>query len=270
MNCQEFREQLEAALDQRRSVSNQTASAGDVHAVAHAESCVDCRVLYEEHVLIQTALAAWTPRRPVVDLADKVIEAARQEGLISSNGTIVADRAGTRPGARHSRQNPIAPITAGPAEGAPEFPYRRSTILATVTTILLVLMAAFIVFRDGRSQIAKDLQPDHQLFPDRQPERLDESPDQLADIGHLVADAQSAWRGLTSRVSHQASSLSVFVPDLKNELGISSAVSPFEMIPDDSNPDRDSAPRRTTSPSAVEKAFEFLFDDADSAGTRTI
>jgi hypothetical protein len=270
MNCQKFHEQLDAALDQRRFVSSQTGSVGDADLVAHAESCADCRVLYEEHVLIETALAAWTPLRPAVDLTDKVIEVARKEGLISSNTSAIAVSSDAKARELSSDNSPYVMVSAGPSDDSFDFLHRRSTILAMATTAVLLLIAAFIVFRDGQNQLAKDQQPAQQLFPDRQPEQLDEPQDQLADIGHLVADAQSAWQGITRRVSHQASGLSVFVPDLKTELGISDTAGSFEMIPDDPNPDGGSIMRKATQPSAVEKAFEFLFDDDESAGTQTI
>jgi hypothetical protein len=106
-------------------------------------------------------------------------------------------------------------------------------------------------------------------FPEQQPRLLDGPEDQLADISHLVADAQSAWRGITSRVSHQASGFGVFVPDLKSELGISSDSELLEPGSETENPGSDVEKRESTEPSAVEKAFEFLFDN-ESAGTLTI
>ncbi|MGZ0162428.1 MAG: hypothetical protein ACKVII_00845 [Planctomycetales bacterium] len=272
MNCQEVREQLDAALDDQRVVSGQTKVARDADVVAHAESCPDCRVLYEEHLLIESALAVWTPRRPAVDLTDRVIEAARQEGLISSNGSAVAADVGSadlRVGQLGSDDCPYLFTAALPRTRMFDAPSRLQ-ILAAATTAVLILLAAFIVFREGQNQIAKDERPAQQLSPDRQTQQLVEPHDQVADIGHLVADAQSAWRGITSRVSHQASGFSVFVPDLKNELGISDVMESPERTPGSVNPDNDDESQKSTRPSAVEKAFEFLFDDAESGNTRTI
>lgn len=277
MNCQEVREQLDAALDDQRVVSGQTDVARDADVVAHAESCPDCRVLYEEHLLIESALAVWTPRRPAVDLTDRVIDAARQEGLISSNGSAVAAEVATEVGSADLRVGQLGSddssfgVTSSRlSNDASDFVRRRSTILAAATTAVLILLAAFIVFREGQNQMAKDVRPAEQLFPDQQPRLLDDSQDQVADIGHLVADAQSAWRGITSRVSHQASGFSVFVPDLKNELGISDVMESPDGTPDSASPDNDDESQNSPRPSAVEKAFEFLFDDAESGNTRTI
>jgi len=276
MNCQEVREQLDAALDEQRVVSGQTNVDRDADVVAHAESCPDCRVLYEEHLLIESALTVWTPRRPAVDLTDRVIEAAREEGLISSNGSAVAADVGNaelRVGQLGSDDSPYLFTAALPRTGLFDTPSRlqsRLQILATATTAVLLLLAAFIVFREGQNQMAKDERPAQQLSPDRQLRQLVEPQDQVADIGHLVADAQSAWQGITSRVSHQASGFSVFVPDLKNELGISDMMESPERAPGSVNPDNDEESQKSTRPSAVEKAFEFLFDEAGSGNTRTI
>lgn len=274
MNCQTFREQLDVALDERCAVSNQadSADAGGADVIAHAESCADCRLLYEEHVLIEAALAAWMPLRTAFDLTDRVIEAAREEGLISSNGTSVAAEvagASLHTSLLNSDHLPVVDQVLSSAA-----PARRS-IWPTLVTVALVLVAVAIVFRrkpddiDQPEYTIEALQP-RQLFPNQQPGPLDESQDQVADISHLVADAQSAWQGITSRVSHQASGLKVFVPDLKNELGISGVAESLDMDPDASDPDGDPESPDSSEPSAVEKAFDFLFDDAESVGIRTI
>ena len=270
MNCQEVREQLDAALDDQRVVSGQTNVARDADVVAHAESCPDCRVLYEEHLLIESALAVWTPRRPAVDLTDRVIEAARQEGLISSNGSAVAAEVGDadlRVGQLGSDDSPYVVTAARPSD---HFFYRRPALAALAAGALILLTSSLAFYHIiGRDMAKKD--DEIQLpFPDQQPRLLDGSQDQHADISHLVADAQSAWRGITSRVSHQASGFSVFVPDLKNELGISDMIESPDGTPGSSSPDEDDESQNSTRPSAVEKAFEFLFDDAESGNTRTI
>lgn len=247
MNCREFREQLGAALDERRVVSVQRDSAGIAEVGAHAESCADCRSLYEEHLLIETALAAWKPRRPVVDLTERVIETAHQEGLVASASASSGEE------------------TVVVQESTSKIPPGRN-VWATVVTVALVLVAVAIVIREKPGAVVKQDKPPQPLFPD---ENQQESQDQLADIGHLVADAQSAFRGITTRVSHQASGFSVFVPDLKDDLGISGVADSLETTPDSSSTDTDSDPRSSSEPSAVEKAFEFLFDDG-AGGTQTI
>lgn len=267
MNCQEFCEQLDAALDERRMVSRQTGSAGETSApnaeiIAHAESCPDCQLLYEEHVLIETALAAWMPLRTAFDLTDRVIEAAREEGLISSNSSSMPDAGPAIEVLDSDRSAAVAP------ENVSELPARRN-IWATVVTVALVLAAVTLVFRERSGNVVKQDKTPLPFSPNSQPEQLNEPQDQLADIGHLVADAQSAWQGITSRVSHQASGFSVFVPNLTDDLGISDVTGSLETAPEATDPNDRSEPAEPMEPSAVEKAFEFLFDD-EPGSTQTI
>ena len=264
MNCQNFRQQLDAALDEQRVVSRQNGSAADADTVAHAESCSNCRSLYEEHVLIEAALSAWKPRRQNVDLVARIMEAVREEDLISSKESDLSLHAvGT---SERTRRGGTKHVPVVDIENSSKSPARRS-FWPTVVTVALVLVAVVLVFREKTDRLARDERPPQQLFPARQPEQLNEPQDQLADIGHLVADARSAWQGITRRVSRQTSGFSVFVPDLKNELGVSDISESFDIVPRESTSDSDSDSSR---PSAVEKAFEFLFDDPHARGSQTI
>lgn len=269
MNCQEIREQLDAALDNQRVISSQTNDSRHAEVLSHVESCSDCRVLYEEHLVIGTALAAWVPKRPAVDLTDQVIDAARQEGLVSLNGTAIAGTFNSTgigdADPRVGRLDSDTAIVVRPStDGAS--PQGRN-IWPTIVTVALVLMAVAIVFREKPGTIADNNPAPEQLVPEQPPEIFQPPQDQVADVSHLVADAQSAWQGITSRVSHQASGFSVFVPDLKDDLGISDDRSSAS---DSDNAIDDAVPRKSSEPSAVEKAFEFLFKDDDSSGTLTI
>jgi len=269
MNCQEIREQLDAALDDQRVISSQTNDPRHAEVLSHVESCSDCRVLYEEHLVIGTALAAWVPKRPTVDLTDQVIDAARQEGLVSLNGTAVAgtfestDVGDTDP--RVSRLDSDAGVVV-PSSADHTSPQGRN-IWPTIVTVALVLMAVAVVFREKPGTIVDNNPAPEQRVPEQPPELFQPPQDQVADVSHLVADAQSAWQGITSRVSHQASGFSVFVPDLKGDLGISADQNSAS---DSDNSSHDAVPRKSSEPSAVEKAFEFLFKDDDSSGTLTI
>jgi hypothetical protein len=62
----------------------------------------------------------------------------------------------------------------------------------------------------------------------------------------------------------------VFVPDLKNELGISGDADSAEQDRETNSLDRDVDSQNQSEPSAVDRAFEFLFKDDDSLGTLTI
>lgn len=272
MNCQKIREQLDAALDQRRSALSHPNTPEATAIMAHVTSCSSCQALYEEYVLIETALETWKPRRMTVDLTDRVLESARREGLLSSNGSTESIRPvdielQSAPGVfRQSTASSHSLSTGSPVPaGSPD----RRSIWPAVVTVALVLLAVVVVFREKPGSIVKQNRPSRPLFPDPQHRQRDDSPDQFADIGHLVADARSAWQGITSRVSHQASGLSVFVPDLTDELGIPDVSDSLTAPLEDTVPNDDPDPQRSSEPSAVEKAFQFLFEDAESSESQT-
>tara|TARA_R110002072_G_scaffold303099_1_gene493480 strand:+ start:201634 stop:202452 length:819 start_codon:yes stop_codon:yes gene_type:complete len=272
MNCQKVREQLDAALDGRAVVSGQTDVARNAAVVAHADSCPDCRVLYDEYLLIESALTVWAPRRPSVDLTDRVIDAARREGLVSSTVSAVrVNAAGVKVDGAVPRADRLTsgnePVVRAATE---ETPAAGRSVWPTVVTVALVLAAIAIVFREKPGSIAHHEKTPQPSVRDSPPGLLDTPQDQVADIGHLVADAQSAWRGITSRVSRQASGFSVFVPNLSNELGIADVIGSADDNSGSASPGDDDQRQETVQPSAVDKAFEFLFDKAEPAGTLTI
>ena len=266
MNCQEIREELNDALDNQRCITSQKNDPRHAEVLLHVESCSDCRPHYEEHLLIATVLAAWAPQRTAVDLTDRVIEAVRREGLVSSNGSAMAEAfTGTKiddTDLRESRLESDADVVVCP--GTDETSPQGRNIWPTIVTVALVLMAVAIVFREKPETIAVNDHPQDQVVPEQPAEFFQQPQDQVADVSHLVADAQSAWQGITSRVAHQASSFSVFVPDSKHELGILDAPNPAVDSGDDV------VPQKSSEPSVVEKAFEFLFKDDDLSGTLTI
>ena len=269
MNCQEIREELNGALDNQRSITSQTNDPRHAEVLLHVESCSDCRLHYEEHLLIATVLAAWAPQRTAVDLTDRVIDVVRREGLVSSNESAVTeaftgtkmDNADLQEGRLESDADVV--VRSGPDETLPQ----GRKIWPTIVTVALVLMAVAIVFREQPGTIAVNDHLQEQVVPEQPAELFQQPQDQVADISHLVADARSAWQGITSRVSHQASGFSVFVPDLKHELGIPDAPNPAV---DSSDASDDVVPQKSSEPSTVEKAFEFLFKDGDLSGTLTI
>jgi hypothetical protein len=265
MNCQEIREELNGALDNQRSITSQTNNPRHAEVLLHVESCSDCRLHYEEHLLIATVLAAWAPQRTAVDLTDRVIDVVRREGLVSSNGSAVT---GTKMGDAdlqegRSESDADVVVRSGPYETLPQ----GRKIWPTIITVALVLMTFAIVSREKLGTIAVNDHLQEQVVSEQPAEFFQQPQDQIADVSHLVADARSAWQGITSRVSHQASGFSVFVPDIKHELGIPDAPNPAVDSGDASD---DVVPQKSSEPSTVEKAFEFLFKDGDLSGTLTI
>jgi len=269
MNCQEIREELNGALDNQRSITSQTNDPRHAEVLLHVESCSDCRPHYEEHLLIATALAAWAPQQTPVDLTDRVIDTIRQDGLVSSNGSAVA-------GAFTSTKMGDAGLREGRLESDTDVVVRSDTdetspqgrnIWPTIVIVALVLMTVAIVFREKSGTIAVNDHPQEQVVPEQLAELFQQSQDQIADVSHLVADARSAWQGITNRVSDQARGFSVFVPDSKHDLGIPDA--PNSAV-DSGDASDEVVPQNSSEPSAVEKAFEFLFKNDELSSTLTI
>lgn len=241
MNCNEFQSQLDLALEERHPPNHPALS-------GHASSCAECQRLWEDWLLLERAVGVWKDRPETieVDLTDRVLDAARRDGLVSSNGVAVAN----------------AP-TIEPAE-ADE---RRRSIWPLVVTAALVLLAALVVFREGPNQIADNDQSDPQSEP---PEEVAVAPDSLIvpdlpdiplpeqqpDFEHLIADARSAWKSLAERATSQASGFSVFLPNIREDIGFEEpeVTQPEETLEIQVGP--------MPLPDGVNRAFDFLFEQA--------
>jgi hypothetical protein len=240
MNCSEFQSQLDRCLEERRSPDHSVLS-------EHAAACADCQSLWDDWLLLERAIGEWNDsREPVdVDLTDRVIAAARREGLVSSNSVSVA-------GARAIQSK------AGT-------PHRRG-VWPLVVTVALVLLAVLIVFRDGPDQVVdvpQDPPTGVVVIPDHVPIPNVPVPEVQPDLEHLIADARSAWESLRHRAAEQARDLRVFVPDIRADMGLDSEneTAPEETPEGSDNP--------VPLPDGVNRAFDFLFeaDEPDESQT---
>ena len=229
MNCEQFQKEIERAIDERSSSASVSANLA-----GHADSCETCRSTWQDFLLLESALTSWT--EPVeVDLVDRVVEAAQ------------ADFA----------QKP----TSVPSPLGGEGTARRW--LAIATAAVLVIGAA-IAFRPGPDQIANNDSPepapehDVPFTPD-----LNED-DQYAGVDELIASTRSAWEGIASKAASQASGLSVFVPDLKSDLGLPDAEEPEPVEPPDVEVN---GQEPSLIPGEINRAFDFLLDVSDVTTT---
>lgn len=251
MNCHEFQSQLDDALDQRLSPDHSSLS-------GHASSCPECRRLWEDWLLLERAVGEWkNHREPVeVDLTDRVIAAASREGLVVSNG---------RPVSKAPAVRTVPGGGASPAE--PEVPGRG--LWPLLVTVALVLLAAFIVFREGPDQIAvnppeEDEPTEFVRIPDNVPVPDIPLPEEQPDLDHLIADTRSAFRSLTHQAAAQASDLIVFLPDLREDIGLEDKdeTQPAEVQDINVGP--------VPLPDRVNRVFDFLFDQAATEESETI
>lgn len=246
MNCNDFQSQLDQALDERQPPDQELLS-------GHAASCPACQRVWDDWLLLDQAIGVWRDRAAAeVDLTDRVIDAARSEGLLSVNGM---------------------PVDSAPTIEPPDVSTRRRGILPLIVTVALVLIAAFVVFRDGQNQVANNegndpdgkppeelvVVPDDSIVPDLPDIPL---PEQQPDFDHMLTDARTAWQSLKQRASLQANSFSVFMPG-RDDIGLEESDEPE---PEES-PEEPIAPLPL--PDGVNRAFDFLFEQSGAEEAET-
>lgn len=226
MNCEQFQSELERAIDDRQLSGRNTVS-------SHADSCESCRSAWQDFLLLESALASWTEPFEI-DLVDRVIAASKAE-KVSPTPSSLSGQGGKK---------------------------RHRTWL-TIATLAVVVLGAAFAFRPGLDQTADDdsplPSPNHNPFtPD-----LNEN-DQYAGVDELLASTRSAWDGIASKAVNQASDLSVFMPDLKADLGlpgIDSSTNSDEPSPEES-PEKESL-----IPGRINRAFDFLLNVSEVTTT---
>lgn len=229
MNCEQFQKEIEQAIDERSSSASVSANLA-----GHADSCETCRSAWQDFLLLESALTSWT--EPVeVDLVDRVVEAAQAE--FSKKATTV----------------PAPPKEAGIT--------RRWWMVATAAVLVI---GAAIAFRPGSDQMTNNDSPEPAPEHDVPftPELSED--DQYAGVDELIASTRSAWEGIASKAANQASGLSVFVPDLKSDLG----------LPESEEPEPEEPPEVEVNgqepsliPGEINRAFDFLLDVSDVTTT---
>ena len=263
MNCEQFQNEIERAIDERSSSTSVSA-----HLAGHANSCETCRSAWQDFLLLESALASWT--EPVeVDLVERVVTLAKAGG---SNPVPSPPRGegGRRPDEGTVESGIGAPTgnaDSSPALRAPSPPREEGTrrrIWLTVTTVAVVVLGVAIAFRTGPDQTANtDLPqpaPEHNapFTPD-----LNED-EQYAGVDELISSTRSAWEGIASKAVNRASGLSVFVPDLKSDLGLPVSNEPE---PEETPEVEVNGQEPSLIPGKLNRAFDFLLDVSDVTTT---
>lgn len=225
MTCEQFRQHLDEALDTRRTP--------DDSARQHAAGCPACGSQWDDWSLLEAAIRDWRIKPgPTIDLTDRIVAA-----LQIPDGTACA---------------------TGPVRN--QTLRRQAGFWSALVTVSLVVIAVVIVMRDAPRNVART--PQTQPAPQTVPETLlAPREQQVADIRVLLSDAGSAWYGLARQAAAQAEDLSVFVPDLASDLGLSDsedqsgsgpAASPASRVDEEQVP----------APGRLKRAIDYLFETA--------
>lgn len=231
MNCTQFQQQLEAAVDNRQLAQSPELS-------EHTTTCFSCRELWDEYLLLETAIAQWRGTRLDLDLTDRVLAAYRAERATAPVAIMTSNQTTTPPPSESQVTLVRVPT---PASGTRWWPMLIPAIAA------LALAVMVLISREG-SRERQVVQPD--IKPSMPPE-------ELADLSEIVDDAKSAWLGLARSTADRTRGLSVFIPSLRSAPG-DEAPSP----PMDVDMLEDMHPGLKPVPDEFRRAFEFLIDAA--------
>lgn len=178
MNCVEFRQQLENAIDERQSLDNQELT-------AHVAACPECQVLWEDQAALNAAIHVWKSKVAHIDFTDRVLAALRSSNESSDLQQVTSSRA--------------APSVEQVPRSA------RSAFGPLVVTVALVLIAVTLVMRE---------KPADNTIVKSVPVQPMNSHEGVADLSDLISDAKSAWLGLAQSTVQRTQDLKVFVPNL--------------------------------------------------------
>ena len=236
MNCEQFQKEIERAIDERSSSVSVSAIL-----TGHADLCEKCHSAWQDFLLLESALASWTEPAEV-DLIDRVVEAAASEASAA------------------------VPEPSKIPPSVPSLPKGEGTTrhwLAIATAAILVIGTA-IVFRPAPDQTVNNDSPNPAPEHDVPFTPGLNEDDQYAGVDELIASTRSAWEGIASKAASQASGLSIFVPDLKTDLG----------LPESEEPEPEEPPEVEVNgqepsliPGEINRAFDFLLDVSDVTAT---
>ena len=248
MNCKEFRKQLAAAIEDRRSLDG-------FASLPHVSDCAACRQAIEDQQRLDAAIPLWRSRRLEADISARVLMQWREsvgcDSIATPNQQYDAVETSRQPSAvewsRWNRNLQTA-ITVTIDRSAPEATStRRLWPVIVALTGALALAVAVLVRPTFEAQEAAAIKP---VSPAQ-------NSDQLADLSDIVEDAKSAWLGLAQSTAARTRGLRVFLPTLESRDAETAMPPEMDMIMDDMP--NSAAPV----PNELKRAFEFLLDAAE-------
>lgn len=192
MNCTDFQQQLDAAVDQRELVESEAVR-------EHLANCLHCRAAWDEFLLLEAAIAAWRGQSLSVDLTERVMadwRSDRRESPKSSEDVAVT----------------VVRVANQPS-GMKWWPM----LVPIVAALSLAVMV--LINRDRGSELV--------AVKSEQPTVIAKA-EEFADLSDLVEDAKSAWLGLARTTAARTQGLSVFIPSLKSSAGDETVPMPMD------------------------------------------
>lgn len=201
MNCLEFQQRLEAAVDERQLPTSKDFT-------EHAAVCFSCREAWDDFLLLESAIAGWRGKRLDVDLTERVLADFRtmraEQSVVSEPSAAVT----------------LVRVTES-ASGLKWWPMLIPAVAA------LAIAVTVLVNRNGSDEV--------QLAQSGTTPTV--KPEEFADLNEIVDDAKSAWLGLARTTAARTSGLSVFLPSLRSSASDETASPPMEIeMLDDMNP----------------------------------
>ena len=203
MNCTMFENRLAAAVENRRPFAS-------AELREHASSCDKCRVLWEQHAVLEHAIPCWRDRREDVDLTESILAQ-----VLSIRASQLADR-------RDATVTKPTPDSLNRVAHAVGTQLRKSSVRsvrpqrqrwAVVAVAALLLLCSLTALHTARNRsvssflLAKNATPRIRVANELEITQVNHQ-----SLDTLVRDVSSAWLVLAKEATESVTSVAVLIP----------------------------------------------------------
>lgn len=211
MNCNGFQSELRRAIEQREA-------AGRADLRAHADVCPRCAPEWEQHALLEAAVAGWKGRIPQVDLADRIMAHWAFDAGAELAERLTAEL-GDQPVAPRCEPAPSLPVVVTTGRRRNRQTIGKWAAVGAAVAALVILLSPLVwrpdAERQAGPQVADVPAPaapvaDSPAQPDVPPLRRDT---QTARVDAAVREAGTAWLGLANEATGTVREMAAFFPE---------------------------------------------------------